>query len=423
MATITLNLDERTIKNGMAQVRIRISHRGSNCFIGTGVYVEPQYFQPDTLHDAVHRKAQMATDKRVRISEQVQRIEDYLDDVDRVELATMTANDIRDRAGVGRTKSEANSVGRCVSIRHTNRVANKNTSGDFLRWFDEFGESRRTAKTQESYAYGANVLRAYCESLHLQTLTFSDIDYARLADFARWLTSTGKAPSTRHMLESYVRAAYKEAQRRHMISREHDPYLDYSIRPIPTKEIECLTREEMRALMTADLKKKGHQWARDMALASFYLCGANLLDLYEMPKELKGEAVFVRHKVDGHWQIPQHIRIEPELRALIDRYGSDTHLLHFKGLYANYDTFRHKISHRLEEISDEIGFKVNMAKVRRTWATLAGELECPEVVIDRSMGHVAKTVNGRFYEKYDWSRTAKWNRRVIDYVLAQNPIS
>ena len=81
MATITLNLDERTIKNGMAQVRIRISHKGTNCFIGTSVWIEPQYFQPDTLHDAVHRKAQMAADKRLRISEQVQRIEDYLDDV------------------------------------------------------------------------------------------------------------------------------------------------------------------------------------------------------------------------------------------------------------------------------------------------------------------------------------------------------
>ena len=410
MAKLTLNLDERCLKNGMAQVRIRISHKGTNCFIGTGVYVEPQYFQPNTLHDAVHRKAQAAAEKRVRISEQVQQIEDYLADFDRDELAAMTANDIRDRAGIGiKPKKE-----RPIVIKKRNFVGSES---DFLRWMCEFGESKDKKKTRESYEYGWKVLHEYCKSIGLFTLTFDDIDYARLADFARWLTSTGKGESTRHMLESYVRAAYKEAQRRHMVSREHDPYLDYSIKPIPTQEIECLTREEMRALMTAELKKKGHQLARDMALASFYLCGANLLDLYEMPKERKGEAVFVRHKVDGHWQIPQHIRIEPELRALIERYGSDTHMLHFKGLYANYDTFRHKISHRLEEISDEIGFKVNMAKIRRTWATLAGELECPEVVIDRSMGHVVRTVNGRFYEKYDWSRTAKWNRRVLDYVL------
>ena len=416
MATITLNLDERTIKNGMAQVRIRISHRGSNCFIGTGVYIEPQYFQHDTLHDAVHRKAQMATDKRVRISEQVQRIEEYLEDVDRAELATMTANDIRDRAGVGRTKSEANSVGRCVYNRHTTHVTNNNAAGDFLRWFDEFGESRRTAKTQESYAYGAKVLRIYCESLGLQTLTFSDIDYARLADFARWLTSTGKAPSTRHMLESYVRAAYKEAMKRHMVRRELDPYFDYSIRPVPLKKIDRLTAAQMHALMTADLKKKGHQWARDLALMSFCLCGANLLDLYEMPKAKASKVEFVRHKVELRDQRPLEIRIEPELAALIARYKGDNHLLHFKGTYGNYESFRHKIGHRLREVSDELGFDVSMAKVRRTWASIAGSLGVSDWVIDKSMGHMDSTITKRHYADYDWNLTAEANRKVLDAV-------
>ena len=98
MAKITLNLDERCMQNGKAQVRIRISHKCTNCFISTGVYVEPQFFQPDTLHDAVHRKAPMAAQLRSQISAQVQQIEDYLSEVNCDELATMTANDIRERA-------------------------------------------------------------------------------------------------------------------------------------------------------------------------------------------------------------------------------------------------------------------------------------------------------------------------------------
>ena len=416
MATITLNLDERTIKNGMAQVRIRISHRGSNCFIGTGVYVEPQYFQPSSLYDPVHRKAQMAIEKRERITEQVHAIDDFILSVDRAELATMTANDIRDRAGVGRTKSEDNSVWRCVAIRHTTHVANKNSAGDFLRWFDEFGESRRTEKTQESYAYGAKVLRMYCESLGLQTLTFSDIDYARLADFARWLTSTGKGESTRHMLESYVRAAYKEAMKRHMVRRESDPYFDYSIRPVPMKKIDRLTAAQMHALMTADLKKKGHQWARDLALMSFCLCGANLLDLYEMPKAKASKVEFVRHKVELRDQRPLEIRIEPELAALISRYKGDDHLLHFKGTYGNYESFRHKIGHRLREVSDELGFDVSMAKVRRTWASIACSLGVSDWVIDKSMGHMDSTITKRHYADYDWNLTAEANRKVLDAI-------
>ena len=69
-------------------------------------------------------------------------------------------------------------------------------------------------------------------------------------------------------------------------------------------------------------------------------------------------------------------------------------------------------------MSKELGFDVTMAKIRRTWATLAAEIECPDAVIDMCMGHVAKTVNSRFYVKPNWERAAKWNRKVIDYVLA-----
>ena len=416
MATITLNLDLRTIKNGMAQVRIRITHKGTNCFIGIGVWIEPQYFRPSSLYDPVHRKAQMAADKRVRISEHVQRIEDFLEDVDRADLAKMTANDIRDRCGLGKCKSVPTNEKRCVVIRYTNRVANKNDVSDFVRWFSEYGDSRLTEKTRKSYEYGWNVLREYCKSLGMQTLTFSDIDYARLADFARWLTATGKGPSTRHMLESYVRAAYREAQRRHMVSREHDPYLDYSIKAVPRKTIDVLTAEQMNRLKSAKLPC-GLSKARDIAMMSFYTCGANLLDLYEMQAAKDGEMRFVRHKTERVNMLETRIRIEPEMRTLLEQYGGDGMLLRFKKSYANYDTFQRRVTRQLYAVSDAVGFDVTMAKIRRTWATIAGELDVPDSVINRSMGHVDNSINARHYVEYKWSKTAEANRKVIDYVL------
>ena len=36
MAKISLNLDERTIKNGMAQIRLRINHRKFSGLVGDG---------------------------------------------------------------------------------------------------------------------------------------------------------------------------------------------------------------------------------------------------------------------------------------------------------------------------------------------------------------------------------------------------
>ena len=82
MAKLSLNLDERSLKNGMAQVRIRISHRCTNAFVSTGVYIEPQYFQSASVYDPVHRKANMAIDKREQIVSQVERIDKWLEKVE-----------------------------------------------------------------------------------------------------------------------------------------------------------------------------------------------------------------------------------------------------------------------------------------------------------------------------------------------------
>ncbi|MBQ1261010.1 MAG: M20/M25/M40 family metallo-hydrolase [Clostridia bacterium] len=122
---------------------------------------------------------------------------------------------------------------------------------------------------------------------------------------------------------------------------------------------------------------------------------------------------FVRHKVQRCTQKKTCIRVEPELAAIAEKYQGEGRLFNFA---AGFRSLQYRMCDNYAELSKELGFKVNMEIIRRTWATLAGEIECPEIVIDKSMGHVARTVNGRFYEKYDWSRTAKWNRRIIDYV-------
>ena len=436
MARLKLDIDTRCLKNGAAQIRLRINHKGTSAYYGTGVYVEPRYFIGSSLYDPVSRKAPTASVVRERVGQMVGRVDEFLNDTDRSVLDRMTATDIREAAlGVKRRSvadvlpgAELASVASFGSSEvQTTNVAKRNAQvggivgrrvqTDFVAFFEEYGESRRTGKTQDSYAYAAKVLREYCEARRLWSLTFVDIDYSRLVDFARWLESTGRSHATRHMLESYVRAAYRDAQKRRLVSRELDPYYDYSIKPVPLKDIETLSAKEMHALMVCEPKLGGQRMGRDIALMSFYLCGANLIDLYEMQDGQ--ECVFVRHKIEHRYQRELHIRIEPELAALVERYKGDGMLLSFKAKYKNYESFRHKIAHRLRELSGELGFSVTMPKIRRTWATIAGGLECPEIVINKSLGHLDTTVNRRFYDDYDWSLTSKWNRKIIDYIKQQ----
>ena len=438
MAKLSLNIDTRSEQNGMVPVRLRINHKATSAFVPTGVKVEPQYFIAGSLYDPIHRKAYMAVEKREQIARLVKRFEEYLLEVDRNELAQLTANDIKERvcgahkanAVIGASDMSGNRLSASVGL-HTSDMSGfgglggqlvgkgkkSPRSGDFVAFFEEYGESRRTPKTQESYAYCAKALRDYCKARGLLTLTFSDVNYGRLTDFAQWLAANGKGDATRHMMESYVRAAYKDAQKRHIVSREDDPYFDYSIAPVPQKDIDCLTAKQMAKFMRLEIQHPYMQMARDMALISFYLCGANPIDLYEMGEAKDGDCVFVRHKVNRHLQREICIRIEPELAALVEKYKGDGRMFLFKQTYPNFDGFRHKIAHRLRALQEPLGFAVSMPKIRRTWATIAGELECPENVINHSMGHVVGTVNARFYEKYDWSLTAKWNRKIIDYIL------
>lgn len=437
MARLRLDIDTRSLKNGAAQIRLRINHKGTSAYVGTGVYVEPQYFIGSSLYDPVSRKAPTAAVIRERIGQIVGRVDEFLTETDRSELDRMTATDIREaalgvkhRSGTDSAQGAAvASVARSIAseVQTTNgakrnaltgSIAGRRSQSDFVTFFEQYGESRRTVKTQDSYAYAAKVLREYCGARRLGSLTFVDIDYARLVDFARWLDGTGRSPATRHMLESYVRAAYKDAQKRRLVSRDLDPYYDYSIKPVPLKDIETLTAKELHALMVCEPKLGGQRMGRDIALMSFYLCGANLIDMYEM-QDGKEECVFVRHKIEHRYQRELHIRIEPELAALVEKYKGDGMLLAFKAKYPNYESFRHKIAHRLRELSGELGFAVTMPKIRRTWATIAGELECPDSVINKSMGHVDTTVNDRSYKDYKWSQTANWNRKIIDYIKQQ----
>lgn len=406
MANLRLDLDTRTKKNGMCPIRLRINSAGTSAYVATGVSVEEQYFIDGSLYDCIHRKAPMAVEKRDKVARLVRQFEEFMTDMDEVELSRMTARDIKERVCGGHVRT------------HVQVKKATTPSADFMAFFDEFGKSRNTPKTVNSYAYAWGVLFDYMKDRHLISLTFVDIDYPRLVDFEGWMKSRGLSPNSRRVIESYMRAAYRDGQKRRLVNRDIDPYFDYSIERVPLKDIDSLTAKEMKKVMTFDLSAwSGIERARDIALMSFYTCGANLLDLYLLDKPKHDEVVFVRHKVERASQRDIHIHIEPELAVLLKKYGGQQRLLACAESVSNYETLQRRVNRLLKQAGEKIGVDLTLAKIRRTWATIAGSLECPDAVINKSMGHLDATINRKFYDDYDWSLTAKWNRKIIDHVL------
>ena len=407
-------MDERTNKNGMCPVRLRISHRHTAAWYQTGVLLEPACFQPGSVYDPVSRKAYMAGQKREQLSAVVRQWDERLYELQRSEggtaqLTQMNATQLRDYIfGMPNEKTTATQL--------VNKKKKTRQTADFLAFLDQYGQSKDKERTRENFAYVYRLLNRYMQARQLRELNFTDITYERLVDLKNWLRKEGKGEPTRFKVESYVRAVYREGLRLKMASRDADPFLDYRIEQVPEHDIETISRKQVRKLMA--LNCDGHpglQRAKDMLLGSFYLCGANFQDMYDLP--MGDEAVFVRKKVDKRTQKHTRIRVEPELGEIVSRYAADGRMFGFE---AGCRSLHYRLDDNFRELSKAVGFKVNFAIIRRTWATLAAEIECPDTVINHSMGHIVRTVNARFYERYDWSLTAKWNRKVIDYIKSQS---
>jgi len=401
MAKLSFFADSRRPdKFGRLPIRLLISNGTSTTTVTTGISTSPKFFVGEPTQVLVRTAPQAQEINHTLYNIYTRYFDAILDLEKQSRLRFMTASDIR------RAADERNGV-----------KVGEGKNADFLAFFKEYGESRNTPKTRKSYEYAEGVLREYCTERRFRVLSFVNINYAMLTDFARWLRATERGESTRHMIECYVRAAYKEAEKRHIITRDNDPYFDYSISPVPQKDIEALSADEIRALARARFYSLNNARARDIALMSFYLCGVNLLDLYEMDAPKNGEVVYVRHKTQRVNMREVHVRIEDELQELIDKYRGEDTLLSFKADCASYDTFQRRTTLHLRAISKELGIDITMAKIRRSWATIAGELDVPDLVINKSMGHVDNTINTRHYVDYKWIKTAEANRKVMDYVL------
>lgn len=410
MASIVLRLDERSVKNGMCPVRLRISHQHQSAWVGTGVAVEPQFFRNDSLYDPIANRAYMAKEKRESLAVYVRKWDEGLFDLLHADggveqLNQMTAAQLKAYIFGERKKKTAKEV---VSRKRGS------TSADFLDWFQQYGQTRAAKSTRSHFDYIWRLLYNYMKERGMQVLMFQDITYTFLVDMKAW-NRKSRGEATRYKCESYIRAAYREGMRRGMVRRELDPFFDYKIERMPLKDIETVGADTLRRLAEMKCENSETTRTRDMLLASFYLCGANFQDMYYMPAAKDGQVEFVRSKVSRISQRTVRIRIEPELAAIIEKYADTTGERLFS-FGTKFEIMQHNFRRGCDKIEAALGERVNFAKIRRTWATVAGKLECPDEVIDMSLGHVPMTVRGRHYEDYDWTRTAKWNRKIIDYI-------
>ena len=183
MASIVLRIDERVVKNGMSPVRIRISHRHTAAWYQTGVLLEPSCFCADSIYEPVSKRAYMAAEKRARLTAIVRKWDDGMFELERSEggdeqIAKMNATALRDYIFGTRDKKP-------TAVQLVAKMKKTPQTGDFMAFFDQYGQSKDKERTRENYAYVWRLLSAYMQARHLNDLFFSDINCERLVEIGR----------------------------------------------------------------------------------------------------------------------------------------------------------------------------------------------------------------------------------------------
>ncbi len=88
MAVISFHLHDRTAKNGMVAIRLRICHRNTNSWHSTGVTIEPDCFNRGSLYDPIQRKAFMYDLKREQLMAIVRKFEESVYDLRKADGAS-----------------------------------------------------------------------------------------------------------------------------------------------------------------------------------------------------------------------------------------------------------------------------------------------------------------------------------------------
>lgn len=93
--------------------------------------------------------------------------------------------------------------------------------------------------------------------------------------------------------------------------------------------------------------------ARDVFMMMFYMMGVNINDLYSISCERRGRLEYTRSKTNtdkNHEQVPLSVKIEPELRTLLDKYTEGYFLSYFHTNYCSLNNFMRAINSGLKDI-------------------------------------------------------------------------
>lgn len=395
MITTKIYLDRRAVKgNNPAPLKIAITKKGSTAYISLGISLMPEQWNPTKQCVVSHPKRQF--------------FNTYINkrklEVDEIVLSLTAAKD---------TIGTATDIKNVIASRLNPQDTDESTT--FHNWFVKFSGTKM-GRTKELYDATLNHIKRFRPKNYRQ-LRFEDITMEWLVEFDAYLAKTSPARNARNINLRNIRAVFNYAIDNDVTT--YYPFRKFKLRNEETRK-RSMPVEALRKLK--DLKVEPYlEKYRDFFMLSFYLIGANVVDMCKAVELVDGRFEYRRSKTHKLYSI----KVEPEAMALIEKYKGDKYLLNYLDTHKSYRTFYNclqkglvKVKEAFNAVDDGIALQeLTSYWARHTWATIASDLDIPDATIAASLGHSHGNATSAIYIDYNTRKIDVANRLVIDRVV------
>lgn len=276
---------------------------------------------------------------------------------------------------------------------------------DSLKEYAEGYIGRLKKEGRKSYSKNMEGTLSHLTSCFGEGVSLQQFTSSALNEFERHLRKIGHSDTSINIRMSHLKALLNSAVNDGTVEYKIFPFRNYRMPAKAVRDI-CISKEELMRLRDASfsgVSERRYTVARDLFMLSFYCAGINLTDL--MDAHLDGEMItFVRKKTAAKKQGEKEvsITIQPEARAIIDKYLKKDGRLDFGYHYSEYEAFRSFVTNSLNRIGEQLGFEKRLMfySARKTFVQFGTDLGIPLYILEYAIGQTIKDRNNRPIHDY-----------------------
>jgi len=386
--------------DGTTNIKIRLYHNGTVQYISTEYFIEPSFMGGDGCISSACLESENLDYELGNI---LQRFRNICIQFGNVRTKKMSCLELKDEL--------------------LKRMNPGSEIIDFVAFSRNVIENSSKKKTGEWYQDSIN---SFAHFYKAENININDIKSKNLEEYKKYLYNRNARPGTINNYLRGLRALYNKAKKQYnnedfnIIRIQGNPFAKVDF-PQYVRTKKNISISDIRRIRDAEFDRERMRMARDVFMMSFYMMGMNMYDFFCLPGETYGRIVYERSKVDTmshNRRFALSIKVEPELRVLVEKYSEHGFLSFFHERYSDYNNFLKAVNRELKQISTVLNLGVPLSSnwARHSWASIArNKAGISKADVDFCLGHVNNDYKmADIYIDIDYSVCDKANSAVLN---------